>query len=329
MHHRALLHVAPAADADRVVVGAQHGAEPDAGVLGELDLPTTCALSATHALAATRGTSSPSLYNAIANLLLALFAVPTILGTSPRLLALDVLRLADPGAKATQARARCSMRSADAAIDTDAVIAELPGFRAVRRDRVSCRPNRCRRARRSRPKGRPLHAIAHIEFNAINLALDAVWRFPACRGVLRRLAARRERGGAALRCCTSTCCRSATITATSTHDGLWTMAERNGGDVVARMGLVPARWRRGLDATPPLQAKFLTRRRRARGAILAIILRDEIGHVAIGNRWYHFPVCVRENDPVAHGATTGPAPRCADSEGPFNVEARIAAGFLE
>jgi uncharacterized ferritin-like protein (DUF455 family) len=63
--------------------------------------------------------------------------------------------------------------------------------------------------------------------------------------------------------------------------------------------------------------------------ILDLILRDEIGHVAIGNRWYRW-LCVREGlDPVAHCAVLARRHGAPRLEGPFNVEARIAAGFTQ
>ncbi|MGS0758080.1 ferritin-like domain-containing protein, partial [Roseateles sp. GG27B] len=71
------------------------------------------------------------------------------------------------------------------------------------------------------------------------------------------------------------------------HDGLWSMAERTAGDVLARMALVPRTLEaRGLDATPPLQAKLARAGDHRAVEILAIILKDEVGHVLIGNRWY-------------------------------------------
>ncbi|MCU0923517.1 MAG: ferritin-like domain-containing protein, partial [Burkholderiaceae bacterium] len=113
-------------------------------------------------------------------------------------------------------------------------------------------------------------------------------------------------------------------------DGLWAMCEKTAHDPIARMALVPRTLEaRGLDATPPMQARLLQAGDRRAAAILDVILRDEVGHVAIGNRWYRF-LCERQRlDPVAtydrlarhHGA---PRPR-----GPFNVEARLAAGFTQ
>ena len=71
------------------------------------------------------------------------------------------------------------------------------------------------------------------------------------------------------------------------HNGLWEMAEKTHDDALGRMGLVPRILEaRGLDVTPAIRARLLRHGENKAAAILDIILRDEIGHVAIGNRWY-------------------------------------------
>jgi uncharacterized ferritin-like protein (DUF455 family) len=115
------------------------------------------------------------------------------------------------------------------------------------------------------------------------------------------------------------------------HDSLWEMVERTREDIVARMALVPRTLEaRGLDATPQIQARL-----RQVGSppalraveILDVILRDEVGHVAIGNRWYRF-LCEREGlEPVAHYATLVERYAAPRLHPPFNLEARRRAGF--
>ena len=175
-----------------------------------------------------------------------------------------------------------------------------------------------------------LHAIAHIEFNAINLALDAVWRFAGMPRAFYadwlRVASEEALHFSLLREHLQSLGHD--YGDFDAHDGLWTMAERTAGDVVARMALVPRTLEaRGLDATPPLQAK-LARAGDARAvAILDVILRDEIGHVAIGNRWYDW-LCARDGiDPVAHYADLVRRHAAPRLRAPFNLEARRAAGF--
>jgi uncharacterized ferritin-like protein (DUF455 family) len=108
------------------------------------------------------------------------------------------------------------------------------------------------------------------------------------------------------------------------------MTQRTAHDIVARMALVPRTLEaRGLDATPPLQAKFRKAGDERAVEILELILRDEVGHVAIGNHWYRW-LCERDGlDPLAlYGelVTRYGAPRLRP---PFNNEARRAAGFSE
>jgi uncharacterized ferritin-like protein (DUF455 family) len=108
------------------------------------------------------------------------------------------------------------------------------------------------------------------------------------------------------------------------------MAEKTRDDILARMALVPRTLEaRGLDAIPPLRAKLAQAGDMAAAAIMDIILREEIGHVEIGNRWYGHLCAQRGLEPVAaYGelATRYAAPAL---RGPFNLEARRLAGFTE
>lgn len=177
-----------------------------------------------------------------------------------------------------------------------------------------------------------LHALAHIEFNAINLALDAVWRYPGLPDpfYLDWLKVAREESHhfALLNDHLQTLgYRYGSFPA---HDGLWHMAEKTRDDLLARLALVPRTLEaRGLDASPLIRHKLASAGDKTGAAILDIILRDEIGHVAIGNRWYRWSCQQRGLDPIAAYAdlaTRYAAPRL---KGPFNLEARRAAGFSE
>ena len=175
-----------------------------------------------------------------------------------------------------------------------------------------------------------LHAIAHIEFNAINLALDAVWRFDGLPDSFYLdwlgVASEEAHHFSLLR----EHLRSLGFDYGDfdAHDGLWLMTQRTSTDVVARMALVPRTLEaRGLDATPPLQAKFERAGDDRAVAILGIILRDEIGHVAIGNRWYRW-LCEQQGlDAVTHYALLAKRHGAPRPRPPFNLEARRAAGF--
>ncbi|MCE4058912.1 ferritin-like domain-containing protein [Pandoraea sputorum] len=177
-----------------------------------------------------------------------------------------------------------------------------------------------------------LHALAHIEFNAINLALDALWRFDGLPDAYYddwlQVAAEEAYHFSLLVSHLRTLGDQYDYGCFPAHDGLWDMARRTSGDWLARLALVPRTLEaRGLDASPPIKAKLSSAGDKAGAAILDIILRDEIGHVAIGNRWYRWG-CERAGfEPVetyARLAAQYGAPRL---RGPFNLEARRAAGF--
>lgn len=135
-----------------------------------------------------------------------------------------------------------------------------------------------------------VHAIAHIEWNAINLAWDAVWRFD---GLPRdfyddwtRVAAEEALHFSLLRARLREL--GSEYGRLPAHDGLWETAEATRHDLLARMALVPRVLEaRGLDVTPPLIAKLRDQGDEATASILEIVLRDEVGHVRIGSRWFH------------------------------------------
>ncbi len=175
-----------------------------------------------------------------------------------------------------------------------------------------------------------LHAVAHIEFNAVNLAWDAVYRF---RGLpadyyadwvqvaddearhFAMLAARLQALGSS-------------YGQFPAHNGLWEMAEKTAGSCLQRMALVPRVLEaRGLDVTPGMIGRLRHSGDGESADLLEVILREEVAHVAAGTRWYHW-CCQREGlapsrefirlvREVARGSLRGP----------FNREARLLAGF--
>jgi uncharacterized ferritin-like protein (DUF455 family) len=199
---------------------------------------------------------------------------------------------------------------------------------------VLVEPKQLRHRGMQTPQGRAvlLHALAHIEFNAINLALDAVWRFPdmpqAFYGDWLRVAAEEALHFELL---TSRLAEFGHAYGDfPAHDGLWEMCERTREDVLGRMALVPRTLEaRGLDASPPIRARLVQAGDLESAAILDVILRDEVGHVLIGNHWFRYLCEERSLDPhtsYAHLADLYRAPRL---RGPFNFEARRDAGFDE
>ncbi len=202
---------------------------------------------------------------------------------------------------------------------------------------VLVHPARVPRRSPGSPEGRAalLHAIAHIEFNAINLALDAVWRFAGMPDAyyLDWLRVAKEEAFHFTLLRDHLQALGHKYGDFPAHDNLWQMCERTQDDVVARMALVPRTLEaRGLDATPQIQDKL-----RQAGTpdalraveILDIILRDEIGHVAIGNHWYRW-LCARDGlDPVSHYGVLARRHHAPRLNPPFNEKARRLAGFSD
>jgi uncharacterized ferritin-like protein (DUF455 family) len=247
-----------------------------------------------------------------------------------RAAALQVLCLTHPAAKA--AAARVLAQTPGAVVDPAAVLVPegaLPG----RPDRPALVAHTAL-ARRSpfSAGGRAalLHAVTHIEFNAINLALDAVWRFPGMPEAYYRdwlrVAAEESLHFRLLSEHLATLGHA--YGDFDAHDGLWTMVEKTAHDITARMALVPRTLEaRGLDATPPMQAKLRRAGDLRAVEILDVILRDEVGHVAVGNHWYRW-LCERDgHEPLGHYALLAQRHGAPRLRAPFNLEARRAAGF--
>jgi uncharacterized ferritin-like protein (DUF455 family) len=177
-----------------------------------------------------------------------------------------------------------------------------------------------------------IHALAHIEFNAINLALDAAWRFAGQPEDFYRDWLRVAREEALHFELLRDHLRTLGFAYGDfpAHNALWEMAEKTRHDVLARVALVPRTLEaRGLDASPPIKAKLVGAGDARAGEILDILLHDEIGHVAIGNRWYRWLCTQRGLDPVATYERLAAEHEAPRPRAPFNIEARRAAGFDE
>lgn len=184
------------------------------------------------------------------------------------------------------------------------------------------------------PEGRAalIHALAHIELNAVDLACDICWRFAGMPEAFYRqwLQVAREEAthfGLLLAHLQSMGFDYGDFPA---HDGLWEMAARTQDDLLARLVLVPRTLEaRGLDVTPGMRARFVAAGDTRAAEILDVILRDEIGHVAIGNRWYRW-LCERaQDDPLTRHEQLAHERRAPRPKGPFNRAARAAAGFTQ
>lgn len=180
-----------------------------------------------------------------------------------------------------------------------------------------------------------MHSIAHIEFNAINLALDAVWRFAQLPSDYYQdwLQVAHEEAHHFSMLQDYLHGLGYTYGSFPAHDGLWNLCEATRHNVTSRMALVPRTLEaRGLDATPVIQAKLRkvgSSQAIAAVAILDVILAEEIGHVAIGNRWYHW-LCMRDGlDPHTFYVQEAARHRAPAPKPPLNLGARRRAGFTE
>ncbi len=175
-----------------------------------------------------------------------------------------------------------------------------------------------------------MHAIAHIEFNAINLACDAVHRFPGMPreyyGDWIKVAADEARHFGLLQDYLHTLeCRYGEFPA---HGGLWDMAERTAHDVLARMALVPRVLEaRGLDVTPAMIERLRAAGDNTGADILGVIYREEIEHVAAGSRWFRYLCAQRGLEPRGTFRELVEKHFTGELRGPFNMPARLAAGF--
>ena len=215
-----------------------------------------------------------------------------------------------------------------AALTTDGAI---PGRPALP---VLVPPRQVGRRSMATNEGRAMlvHALAHIEFNAVNLALDALWRFPGMPDGYYRdwLQVSKEEAYHFTLLADHLATLGHAYGDFTAHDSLWEMVENTKGDVLARMALVPRTLEaRGLDAIPPLRAKIAQAGDLAAAAILDIILRDEVGHVEIGNRWYRHLCAQRGLEPQAAYDELALRYEAPVLKGPFNLEARRRAGFTE
>lgn len=175
-----------------------------------------------------------------------------------------------------------------------------------------------------------LHALAHIEFNAINLAWDAVYRYrdlplPYYADWVR-IAAEEARHFAMLRERLREF--GSDYGDFPAHDGLWDMARRTAHDVLLRMALVPRVLEaRGLDVTPAMITRLQQAGDSESAAVLEKILAEEVGHVQAGTRWFRYLCKQRGMEPnrafqdILHEFLPGRVRK------PFNLEARQRAGF--
>ena len=248
--------------------------------------------------------------------------------------AYDCLVCCDPSQKC-EAVFELAKKMRDGALDLapapEIEVIEHPG-RPARPRLVAPREVARRSLNTKRGRAALIHAITHIEFNAINLALDALYRFQELPRAYyldwSRVALEEAQHFLMLReRLQQVGCDYGEFDA---HDGLWTMAVRTRDSLVARMALVPRVLEaRGLDVTPGMIQKLQAHGDGKTADILEVILEQEIGHVAIGSRWFRY-ACEEhglEPEPTFQRLLT--RYYTGRVQKPLHLEARRMAGFSE
>lgn len=195
------------------------------------------------------------------------------------------------------------------------------------------------RRRLGSPEGKAalLHAVAHIEFNAIDLAFDMAARFASqieADGLdaAAFVADWIRIGGEEARHFSMVCARLEAFGFAygdlPAHDGLWRAAEDTSGDVLARLAIAPLVLEaRGLDVTPEMMNRLRAAGDEESAAVLDVIYREEVGHVACGKRWFYAVCAARGLDPAGAFHALREAHFAGRLKPPFNHEARGRAGL--
>ena len=180
-----------------------------------------------------------------------------------------------------------------------------------------------------------LHAVAHIELNAIDLAFDMIARFSGGLGDQSEafaadwlnVGAEEAKHFLLLESCLAA--YDAEYGDLPAHDGLWEAAEATQGDLMGRLAVVPMVLEaRGLDVTPDMIEKFERYGDEKAVKALKTIYREEVGHVQIGTKWFQYLCKIRNQEPIATFKQLVPKYFKGNLKPPFNDSARSEAGLL-
>lgn len=249
--------------------------------------------------------------------------------------AVSVLTRADPVEKSALAEAIASAPAAGFALG-DAAPPERPARPAAP---VLAPPGAVPRRRFGTTQGRItlLHALAHIEFNAIDLAFDMAARFAGeigdlgldARAFVREWFAIGGEEGRHFRLVNDRLkALGSFYGALPAHDGLWDAATRTRDDVLARLAIAPLILEaRGLDVTPQMIDRLRGAGDAESAAPLEVIYREEVGHVACGVRWFNAVCGARGLDPATAFENLKKMHFPGPLKPPFNHDARDRAGL--
>jgi uncharacterized ferritin-like protein (DUF455 family) len=252
--------------------------------------------------------------------------------------ALAVLATAEPAAKAAAARDAAARWRAGELDRPGPASVEVPDRPARPARPELLPPGRVPRRRLGSASGRAalLHAVAHIEFNAIDLAFDMVARFGAAADVADAapdfvgdwIAVGDDEARHFVMVNERLTDLGAAYGDLPAHDGLWEAAAATADDVLARLAVAPLVLEaRGLDVTPDMIRRLRAAGDDASADVLGVIYREEIGHVAAGRRWFEHVCAARGAEPAATFQALVRSRFRGELKAPFNEEARDAAGF--
>lgn len=247
--------------------------------------------------------------------------------------ALDCLLISDPWlkAEATQALYKKVKERGFELSRGDLSVPEIPG-RPDKPDLVPPRDLPRRRNNQSTGHATLIHAICHIEFNAINLALDALARFTDMPNdyYVDWLQVAYEESTHFQMLNEHLGSMGFQYGDFAAHDGMWEMARKTHHDPLTRMALVPRVLEaRGLDVTPKMMDKLRKSGDLRAVEILELILREEVGHVKVGTRWFNYLCGLRGLEPYSTFKQLLETYFNGEIRGPFHTEARLKAGFTD
>ncbi len=245
--------------------------------------------------------------------------------------AVGILRCADPAGKIARSHA-VAAAWASGTLPVGKPI--MPPDRPARPDRPQLLPPRDmpRRRKAGAEGGRIalLHALAHIELNAIDLAWDLIARFePPGAGFYDDWVRVADEEATHHGLLSRRLAEYGTLYGDlPAHDGLWERAEATAHDLLARLAVVPMVLEaRGLDVTPPMIESLSRAGDHASADVLRIVYRDEIGHVEVGRRWFEQVCRQRGRAPITEWHDLVRRHYRGLLKRPFNDAARLAAGF--
>lgn len=256
--------------------------------------------------------------------------------------ALTVLMTADPAAKAGCARrVAAQWRAGELATPACGAPGVAPDRPARPDNPVLAPPSAVPKRKLGSPEGRfaLLHAVAHIEFNAIDLAFDLVARFGGDARIADEdraafiadwISVGDDEARHFMLVCERLDALGGAYGDLSAHDGLWSAAQATKDDLPARLAIAPMVLEaRGLDVTPVMITRLRAAGDEASASALEIIYSEEVAHVAAGRRWFDALASAEGHDPRERFHALVRKYFRGTLKPPFNIPARDRANLPE